>query len=73
VTALDLPDNGSYRRYADIHRPAVVWNVAAAPVDSLTLKRWCFVFVGCVGYRGYFDQAAAQALGERCARRTGWR
>jgi predicted aminopeptidase len=64
VTALDLPDNGSYRRYADIHRPAVVWNVAAAPVDSLTLKRWCFVFVGCVGYRGYFDQAAAQALGE---------
>ncbi len=71
VTALDLPDNGSYRRYADIHRPAVVWNVAAAPVDSLTLKRWCFVFVGCVGYRGYFDQAAAQALGEQLRAQDG--
>ena len=65
VTALDLPDNDSYRRYADIHRAAVVWNVAAAPVDSLTLKRWCFVWVGCVGYRGYFDEASAQALGQQ--------
>src|SRR5574343_559565 len=24
---LALPDNGSYRVYADIHRPFVVWNV----------------------------------------------
>ena len=71
VTALDLPDNGSYRRYADIHRPAVVWNVAAAPVDSLTLRRWCFAFVGCVGYRGYFDPAAAQALGQQLRARDG--
>lgn len=71
VTALDLPDNGSYRRYADIHRPAVVWNVAAAPVDSLTLKRWCFAFVGCVGYRGYFDPAEAQALGRQLRAQDG--
>lgn len=65
VTELDLPDNASYRRYADIHRAAAVWNVAAAPVDSLELKRWCFVVLGCVGYRGYFDEAAAQALGRQ--------
>ena len=64
VTDLDLPDNDSYRRYADIHRAAAVWNVAAAPADSLTLKRWCFIVVGCVGYRGYFDEAAAQAEGD---------
>lgn len=71
VTALDLPDNDSYRRYADIHRRAVVWNVAAAPVDSLTLKRWCFAFVGCVGYRGYFDPAEAQVLGQQLRRDEG--
>lgn len=62
VTDLALPDNASYHRYSDLKRRAAVWNVAAAPPDSLTLKRWCFPVVGCVGYRGYYDEAAAKAL-----------
>jgi predicted aminopeptidase len=61
VAELALPDNASYRRYADLGRSAVVWNVIAAPELSLTLKTWCFPVVGCVGYRGYFDRAAAEA------------
>jgi predicted aminopeptidase len=61
VHELKLPDNRSYRGYADLQRPAAVWNVIAAPELSLQLKTWCFPVVGCVGYRGYFDQAAAQA------------
>ncbi|MGE4239868.1 aminopeptidase [Ramlibacter sp.] len=60
VTELKLPDNPSYRRYVDLHRSAVVWNVVAAPAYSLTLKTWCFPVTGCVGYRGYFDEAEAQ-------------
>ncbi|ALT76069.1 aminopeptidase [Paucibacter sp. KCTC 42545] len=62
VSELKLPDNSSYRRYADLGRPAVVWNVVAAPELSLQLKTWCFPVMGCVGYRGYFDQAQAQAF-----------
>ncbi|MEO7151516.1 MAG: aminopeptidase [Burkholderiaceae bacterium] len=62
VAELHLPDNASYRRYADLQRPAAVWNVVAAPELSLTLKTWCFPVVGCVGYRGYFDRAAATAF-----------
>jgi predicted aminopeptidase len=62
VTDLALPDNASYTRYADLHRRAVVWNVVAAPEFSLTLKTWCFPVAGCVGYRGYFDEADARAL-----------
>ncbi len=62
VTELQLPDNASYRRYADLQRPAAVWNVVAAPELSLTLKTWCFPIVGCVGYRGYFDRAEADAV-----------
>ncbi|MCW5633744.1 MAG: aminopeptidase [Rubrivivax sp.] len=62
VQELKLPDNASYRRYADLGRSAVVWNVVAAPELSLTLKTWCFPVVGCVGYRGYFDRAGADAL-----------
>ena len=62
VTELALPDNASYHRYADLKRRAAVWNVTAAPPDSLKLKQWCFVVVGCVGYRGYYAEADAQAL-----------
>ena len=62
VSELALPDNASYHRYSDLKRRAAVWNVAAAPPDSLTLRRWCFPVVGCVGYRGYYDEAEARAL-----------
>jgi predicted aminopeptidase len=57
---LGLPDNGSYRKYADISRPYVVWNVVAAPEFSIEPKRWCFPIVGCVAYRGYFVEGRAR-------------
>lgn len=61
VSELKLPENPSYRRYADLRRAAVVWNVVAAPAYSVTLKTWCFPVTGCVTYRGYFDEAMARA------------
>ena len=64
VSELGLPDNRSYRRYADLGRNAAVWNVVAAPELSLTLETSCFPVVGCVGYRGYYDRAAADAQAE---------
>ncbi len=65
---LKLPDNASYKRYADLRRPSVVWNVVAAPEFSLTLKTWCFAVVGCVGYRGYFDEQEARAEADKLAK-----
>ncbi|MCP5146061.1 MAG: aminopeptidase [Gammaproteobacteria bacterium] len=59
VTDLALPDNDSYLSYADIHRDFVVWNVFAAPEFSLEPHESCFLFVGCLTYRGYFSQSAA--------------
>lgn len=64
VTELHEPDNDSYRSYADLKRPAAVWNVVAAPELSLRLATWCFPVVGCVGYRGYYDLASAEAAAE---------
>jgi predicted aminopeptidase len=61
VSELKLPDNPSYRRFADLHRPAAIWNVVAAPRYSLTLKNWCFPVTGCVTYRGYYDLGKARA------------
>ncbi|MFT7723003.1 MAG: aminopeptidase [Roseateles sp.] len=68
---LALPDNNSYRRYADLHRDAVVWNVVAAPAFGLALKTWCYPLLGCAGYQGWFDRAAAQARADALAA-EGW-
>lgn len=57
--ALQLPDNDSYRRYADLERPYAVWNVFAAPEFSVQAEQWCFPVAGCVNYRGYFAKQAA--------------
>jgi predicted aminopeptidase len=64
VSELKLPDNRSYRAFADLKRNAAVWNVAAAPELSLKLQTWCYPVVGCVGYRGYYAQADADAEGQ---------
>ena len=66
---LQLPDNGSYRSYADLERPYAVWTVVAAPEFSLEPLQSCFLFAGCVSYRGYYDRAAAEryATGLRAA------
>ena len=66
---LALPDNGSYRSYADVGRPYVVWNVFAAPEFSLQPHQSCFPLVGCVSYRGYYrlkdaERHAAKLRGE---------
>jgi len=62
VTELGLPDNDSYRRYADIGRPYVVWNIVATEEFSLKPKQWCFPIAGCLSYKGYFEQAQAEQL-----------
>jgi predicted aminopeptidase len=62
VTRLHLPDNGSYLHFVETGRGAVTWNVVAAPEFSLEPRRWCFLFAGCVPYRGYFDPEGAHRL-----------
>ncbi len=57
---LHLPDNQSYRLYADIGQPFVVWNVFATPEFSLSPQNHCFPIAGCVAYRGYYSQSAAR-------------
>ncbi|HTV50367.1 MAG TPA: aminopeptidase [Steroidobacteraceae bacterium] len=63
--SLGLPDNRSYRLYADIGRKYVVWNVVAAPEFSLVPLHWCFPIVGCVAYRGYFKQQQAEHFAQQ--------
>jgi len=62
VGQLGLPDNGSYKSYADIGRDAVVWSVVATPELSLEAEVWCYPVIGCASYRGYFDRAKAEVM-----------
>lgn len=57
---LKLPDNGSYTSYADLGRPYAVWNVFATPELSLQAHEWCYPFLGCLAYRGYYDPERAK-------------
>jgi predicted aminopeptidase len=61
IHELGLPDNGSYKNYAALKRPYVLWNVVATPELSLRPIQWCFPIAGCVSYRGYYNKADALA------------
>jgi predicted aminopeptidase len=66
---LKLPDNRSYRTYADMKRPYVVWNVVATPEFSVHPKQWCFPIAGCVAYRGYFVERRARNFASDLSKR----
>ena len=57
---LGLPDNASYKNYADLKRPFVLWNIVATPELSMQTETWCFPIAGCVNYRGYYNKQDAQ-------------
>ncbi len=56
---LGLPDNGSYRSYAQLDRDYPVWNVWIAPEFDLHPRQSCFPIIGCVPYRGYYSRQLA--------------
>jgi predicted aminopeptidase len=64
---LQLPDNGSYKRYADLGRPFVLWNVFAAPEFSVKPVESCFLFAGCVSYRGFYSEERAMQHADELA------
>lgn len=60
-SALGLPDNASYTRYSALPRPYALWNLFVAPELSLEPVQHCYLFTGCLAYKGYFALEAAQA------------
>ena len=65
ASQIGLPVSGAYRSYVETGEPYVVWNVFAAPKDSLNPKVSCFVIAGCLPYRGYFSKADANQYARR--------
>ena len=69
-TELGLPVNKNFSSYVNLERPFVVWNVFAAPEFSLVSDDWCFPVAGCVTYRGYFSEAAAENFADKLKAET---
>jgi len=59
-SAPGLPDNASYTRYSALPRPYALWNLFVAPELSLEPVQHCYLFTGCLAYKGYFALEAAQ-------------
>ncbi|MFC3149823.1 aminopeptidase [Litoribrevibacter euphylliae] len=57
----------NYRSFVQLDRQYPVWSVVAAPDDSLTPRQWCYPFVGCASYRGYYSEQAALAYARAIA------
>jgi len=55
-----LDPGDSYLSYTALKQSYVLWNVFAAPEFSTEPTQWCYPIAGCVSYRGYFREDAAQ-------------
>ena len=60
INQLGLPNNNSYLSYVDLDRDYVIWNIFATEEFSLAPVKWCYLIVGCLGYRGYFSKSDAK-------------
>ncbi len=58
---LGLNAGGAYLSVTQVDSGAIVHVVMAAPQDSLKPYTWWFPIVGAVPYRGYFEEADAEA------------
>ena len=59
VERLALPEDGQYTLYVDLRRDQVSWLVVASEPYAIRAVEHCFLIVGCLGYRGYFDREDA--------------
>lgn len=62
---LHLPAKGQYRRYANLGRRHAVWVVFAAPEFSVKPKTWSYPLLGKLAYRGFFQEALANAEADK--------
>ena len=67
---LGLPKEGHYRYFTDLGREYVSWLVVAAQPLSMSEYQFCFPLVGCLGYKGFFKKADAEALAGRLRRKN---
>ncbi len=66
---LGLDVGRAYASYVETGQRAIVWNVFAAPGDSVEARTWCYPLIGCASYRGYFSESDARAYAQKLSAR----
>ena len=64
IQQLAIPENEGYSGYVELDRHYVTMVVTAAPELELNARKWCYWFIGCQEYRGYFDEEQARKYAE---------
>lgn len=65
--SLALPEGARFKYYADLERDYVSWLVVASLPFAIKEYENCFLIVGCLGYRGFFDKSDAEAFARELA------
>ena len=65
IQQLAIPENEGYSGYVELDRPYVTMVVTAAPKLELKAHNWCYWFIGCQEYRGFFDEEQARIFAEK--------
>ena len=60
VSRLSIPKQPGYSGYVDLERTYVTMVVRATPALKFKAHQWCYWFIGCQEYRGYFDAKEAR-------------
>ena len=68
IHKLAIPENEGYSGYVELDRPYVTMVVTAAPKLELKAHKWCYWFIGCQEYRGYFDAEQANIFADELRR-----
>ena len=68
IQQLAIPENEGYSGYVELDRPYVTMVVTAALELELNARKWCYWFIGCQEYRGYFDEEQARTYAEELRR-----
>ena len=56
---LGLTPSKSYTDFYEVKNPPVAYNLTASPKLALEAYQWCFPIVGCVPYKGFFEEKRA--------------
>ena len=59
---LTISLNEAYTGYVELERPYVTMLVTAAKPLELKGYQWCYWFIGCQEYRGFFDEKDANSF-----------
>ncbi|MCZ6472720.1 MAG: aminopeptidase [SAR324 cluster bacterium] len=59
---LALPSDSQYRYYSDLGRKFVSWLTVASDAYQIREYQHCFLIVGCLGYKGFFEKEDADAF-----------